>query len=158
MTHASLRNSTANVSDSAAARCLIGSGAAVAACSRHWRRSGVGSVGKASVFIAGGQRYDGGLERNDPRRPGWRRGFEPTSIRGKRVLLKPNLVEPTKKVAAHDDAPGDGRRRRRKSSAAGAPTVIVGEGPGHVRDTELALLESRHARGARRRRAWPSPT
>ncbi len=62
-------------------------------------------------------------------------------VRGKTVLLKPNLV---------DYIPGShiNTQPLLVSAAAecfgrlGAKTVLVGEGPGHQRDTELVLLES----------------
>ena len=62
-------------------------------------------------------------------------------IRGKSVLLKPNLVDyiPGNHVNTHPllvCAAAEGFRRL------GAKTVLVGEGPGHQRDTELVLIES----------------
>jgi uncharacterized protein (DUF362 family) len=62
------------------------------------------------------------------------------AVQGKRVLLKPNLVEysPTAPINTHPmliastvDA----------LYALGAATVTVADGPGHVRDTELLLSE-----------------
>jgi len=62
-------------------------------------------------------------------------------IRGKSVLVKPNLVDyiPGNHVNTHPllvCAAAEGFRRL------GAKTVLVGEGPGHQRDTELVLIES----------------
>ena len=62
-------------------------------------------------------------------------------LRGKTVLLKPNLV---------DYIPGNHINTHRLLVCAavecfrrlGAKNVLVGEGPGHQRDTELVLLES----------------
>jgi uncharacterized protein (DUF362 family) len=62
-------------------------------------------------------------------------------VRGKTVLLKPNLV---------DYIPGNHINTHRLLVCAavecfrrlGAKNVLVGEGPGHQRDTELVLLES----------------
>ena len=62
-------------------------------------------------------------------------------VRGKSVLLKPNLVEylPGKEVNTHPSLVG---------AAAecflhlGAKKVVVGEGPGHQRDTQLLLWQS----------------
>jgi len=62
-------------------------------------------------------------------------------VRGKSVLLKPNLV---------DYSPGNHINTHPLLVAAaaecfwrlGAKSVIVGEGPGHQRDTELVLFES----------------
>jgi uncharacterized protein (DUF362 family) len=62
------------------------------------------------------------------------------AVRGKSVLLKPNLVEysATAPINTHPTiiaAAVDSLYRL------GAATVTVGEGPGHVRDTELLLEE-----------------
>jgi len=62
-------------------------------------------------------------------------------IRGKTVLLKPNLVDYIPGNHINTDpllvsAAAECFRRL------GAKTVLVGEGPGHQRDTELVLLES----------------
>ena len=49
----------------------------------------------APAFVVANQRYDGPLE--ETIRDGLlATGFEPGGVRGKRVLLKPNLVEPTR--------------------------------------------------------------
>lgn len=72
-----------------------------------------------------------------------RRGLElfHLNVRGKTVLLKPNLVDyiPGNHVNTHPilvSAVIEGFR------SLGAASVIVGEGPGHQRDTELVLAES----------------
>lgn len=62
------------------------------------------------------------------------------SVRGKRVLLKPNLVEYSTKAAINTHpsviaATADSLFRL------GASEVIVGDGPGHVRDSEMLLDE-----------------
>jgi uncharacterized protein (DUF362 family) len=62
-------------------------------------------------------------------------------VRGKSVLLKPNLVDyiPGGHINTHPllvSAAAECFRRL------GAKTVLVGEGPGHQRDTELVLFES----------------
>src|SRR4051812_34301578 len=52
---------------------------------------------RASVFTARGQRYDGCLTKTI--RDGLAAcGLNPAELRGKRVLLKPNLVEPSKAI------------------------------------------------------------
>ncbi len=63
------------------------------------------------------------------------------AVRGKAVLLKPNLVEysSTAPINTHPTVIGaavEGLYRL------GAAQVTVGEGPGHVRDTELLMDES----------------
>lgn len=62
------------------------------------------------------------------------------SVRGKRVLLKPNLVEYSTKAAINTHpsviaATADTLLRF------GASEVIVGDGPGHVRDSEMLIDE-----------------
>jgi uncharacterized protein (DUF362 family) len=62
-------------------------------------------------------------------------------VRGKSVFLKPNLVDyiPGSHINTHSlviSAAAECFRRL------GAKTVLVGEGPGHQRDTELVLFES----------------
>jgi uncharacterized protein (DUF362 family) len=62
-------------------------------------------------------------------------------VRGKRILLKPNLVDyiPGNHINTHPllvSAAVECFRRL------GAKSVLIGEGPGHQRDTELVLLES----------------
>ncbi len=96
---------------------------------------------RASVFIARSQRYDGPLVQtiHDGLLA---TGLDPREIRGKRVLLKPNLVEPTKRSPHMTTHPAMVQAAAEVFRRWGAE-VIVGEGPGHVRDTELALIESR---------------
>jgi uncharacterized protein (DUF362 family) len=68
-------------------------------------------------------------------------GLETGALRGKLVLLKPNLVEPTRSapcVTTHPHVVGAAIEVFQRWGA----DVVVGEGPGHVRDTELALEES----------------
>jgi uncharacterized protein (DUF362 family) len=119
---------------------LIGTGAAISGLAglgvvRSWFRE------KAPVFVAAGQRYDQGLERTI--RDGLlATGISPERFGGKRVLLKPNLVEPTKKSPHMTTHPAIVQAAAAVFRGWGAD-VIVGEGPGHVRDTEMALMESR---------------
>lgn len=109
---------------------LVGFGAV-----RNWLKP------RAAVFIAKNQRYDGPLAQTIA--DGLTAtGLEPDSLRGKRVLLKPNLVEPTKKAPHMTTHPAMVQAAADVFRRFGAE-MIVGEGPGHVRDTELALLESR---------------
>jgi uncharacterized protein (DUF362 family) len=95
---------------------------------------------RASVFIAKDQSYTDDLVRTI--REGLvASGLVPDSVRGKRVLLKPNMVEPTR------DAPHMTTHPAVVLAAAEVfrgwdAIVTVGEGPGHIRDTDLALAES----------------
>ncbi len=96
---------------------------------------------KAPVFIARNQRYDGPLEQTI--RDGLlASGLDPARLKGKKVLLKPNMVEPTRlspQMTTHPAMVLATAEVFRKWDA----TVSVGEAPGHVRDTEMALSESR---------------
>jgi uncharacterized protein (DUF362 family) len=95
---------------------------------------------RAAVFVARNQRYDGPLEQTI--RDGLlATGFEPAAIRGKRVLLKPNLVEPIRSCPQMTTHPALVVAAAAVFRRWGAE-VTVGEGPGHMRDTEWALVES----------------
>ncbi len=63
------------------------------------------------------------------------------NVRGKAVLLKPNLVDyiPGNHINTHPVLVAAAAECFRRL---GAKSVIVGEGPGHQRDTELVLFES----------------
>ena len=94
----------------------------------------------SAVFVARNQRYDGPLEQTI--RDGLlATGFDAAGIRGCKVLLKPNLVEPTRKCPQMTTNPAVVVAAANVFRNWGA-SVVVGEGPGHVRDTEMALVES----------------
>jgi len=94
----------------------------------------------APVFLARNQRYTGPLAKTI--REGLRSvGFDPARVRGRRVLLKPNLVEPTRDAPHVTTHPAVVLAAVEVFRAWGAE-VAVGEAPGHVRDTEQALVES----------------
>jgi uncharacterized protein (DUF362 family) len=92
------------------------------------------------VFLARNQRYDGSLERtiSDGLLA---TGFDPASIRGRRVLLKPNMVEPSRRVPHMTTHPAVVVAAAEVFRRWGAE-VAVGEAPGHVRDSQMALFES----------------
>jgi uncharacterized protein (DUF362 family) len=118
---------------------LVGGGAALAGlCAYPMIRRMFGP--KASVFIARAQRYDGPLEQtiHDGLIAS---GLQAADLAGKRVLLKPNLVEPSRKVPQMTTNPAMILAAATVFRRWGA-SVVVGEGPGHVRDTEMALAES----------------
>ncbi len=95
---------------------------------------------RASVFIARNQSYDGQLEQTI--RDGLlASGIQPATIRDKRVLLKPNMVEPMRDVPHMTTHPAMIVAAAQVFRRWGAQ-VTVGEGPGHVRDTQMALVES----------------
>ncbi|MEN0110300.1 MAG: DUF362 domain-containing protein [Planctomycetota bacterium] len=95
---------------------------------------------KEPIFLAKNQRYDGPLA--DTIRDGLAAvGVDARSLAGKRVLLKPNLVEPSRDIPHMTTHPAVIVAAAEVFRGWGA-TVTVGEGPGHVRDTEMALVES----------------
>lgn len=97
-------------------------------------------VGQAQVFVAKNQKYDGDLVRTI--RDGLiATGLQPAGMAGKRVLLKPNMVEPTRAARHMTTHPAVVVAVADVFRAWGAE-VLVGEAPGHVRDTEMALEES----------------
>jgi uncharacterized protein (DUF362 family) len=64
-------------------------------------------------------------------------------IKGKRILLKPNLVEPHRGAGHINTHPLVLRGAIEAFKSFGAAEVIVAEGPGHYRDTHLVLEESK---------------
>jgi uncharacterized protein (DUF362 family) len=121
-------------------RAVLAAGAAGAAAwaGGAWLRRGPRQ--RAAVFVARGQRYDGGLTAT--LRAGLLAvGVVPAEVRGRRVLLKPNLVEPTRAAPHMTTHPAMVLAAADVFRGWGA-AVTVGEAPGHVRDTELALVES----------------
>jgi uncharacterized protein (DUF362 family) len=118
---------------------LIAGGSALAGVLAYpWIRSALAA--HPGVFIARNQQYNGALERtiSDGLLAS---GLDPKELRGKRVLLKPNLVEPNRDVPHMTTHPAMIVAAAEVFRRWGA-TVRVGEGPGHVRDTEMALIES----------------
>ena len=95
---------------------------------------------QAATFIARNQKYDGGLRQTIE--DGLQScGLNLAELRGRRVLLKPNLVEPTKRIPHMTTHPSVIVAAAEVFRRWGAQ-VSVGEGPGHVRDTDMALDES----------------
>lgn len=95
---------------------------------------------RASVFVARNQRYDAALV-NTIRDGLLASGVDPNWVAGRKVLLKPNMVEPTKKIPHMTTHPAMIVAAAEVFRTWGA-SVTVGEAPGHVRDTEMALIES----------------
>lgn len=95
---------------------------------------------KAPVFLARHQRYDGPLARTI--RDGLRAiGFDPLAVRGRHVLIKPNLVEPDRAFPHRTTHPAVVAAAIEVFRGFGAE-VVVGEGAAHLRDTELIVGES----------------
>lgn len=113
---------------------LAAAGLVVAPYARGW------TTQPAPVFLASGQRYDGALVVTI--RDGLlAAGLSAESLRSKRVLLKPNLVEPSRAIPHMTTHPAVIVAAAEVFRGWGA-SVVVGEAPGHVRDTQTALLES----------------
>ncbi len=96
---------------------------------------------QASVFIAAEQTYEGPLHSTI------RAGLEASELdfswlRGRRVLLKPNFVEPFVDRPHMTTHPAVIVAAARVFRDLGA-TVVVGEAPGHVRDTQYVLWAAR---------------
>jgi uncharacterized protein (DUF362 family) len=72
-------------------------------------------------------------------------GVTEAVIKGKRVLLKPNLVEPHRGSNHINTHPYLVRAAFEAMSKLGAKSVFVAEGPGHRRDFYLVLEESGYA-------------
>ena len=69
-------------------------------------------------------------------------GISPAEIKGKKVLLKPNLVETHVESAHINTHPLVVRAAIEAFLSLGARTVVVGEGPGHRQDVWQILEES----------------
>ncbi len=95
---------------------------------------------RAPVFVARQQSYAGDLEKTIA--DGLQAcGIRAAELAGKHVLLKPNLVEPSRlspQMTTHPAVIIAAAEVFRRWGA----RVRVGEAPGHVRDTEHALMES----------------
>lgn len=116
---------------------LVGSSVAAAgAALAGW----IVSRAEDAVFVADNQRYDGPLVATI--REGLiASGIDTGWLRGRRVLLKPNLVEPTRSSPHMTTNPRVVLAAAEVFRGWGAD-VVVGEGPGHIRDTQYALEES----------------
>ena len=96
---------------------------------------------KAPVFVARAADYNaelGAILRRGLAELGLTRG----EVAGKRVLLKPNLVEPHAGSGHINTHPLVVRAAAETFLALGAASVVVAEGPGHRRDAWLVLEES----------------
>ncbi len=118
---------------------LMAGGVAVAGLAT-WQGTSHRVGGRVPVFVAAHQKYDSGLVATI--RDGLRAiDVDPELLRGKRVLLKPNLVEPRRDrpyMTTHPEL----LAAAIEAFAAYGAHVTVGEAPGHVRDTEMAIHES----------------
>src|SRR3990172_1121968 len=96
---------------------------------------------QADVFIAKAASYDdrlAGIVRDGLAELGLDRAW----AKGKSVLLKPNLVDPSRDAPHINTHPALVRAVAEVFRAWDAREVFVAEGPGHCRDTELVLEQS----------------
>jgi len=121
-------------------RAVLALGGAAVACVAGSKTVQWATAPTANVFVAKNQSYDGTLEQTIQEGL-LASGYQAKHFAGKRVLLKPNLVEPSRDIPHMTTHPAvivaAGEVFRRWGA-----TVRVGEAPGHVRDTEMALIES----------------
>ncbi len=117
---------------------LAAAGVAASMGAARWLRLRVQK--RPPVFIASRQSYDARLVCT--MRDGLIAcGLTPDLFRNRHVLLKPNMVEPTRDVPHMTTHPTVILAAAEVFLEFGA-RVTVGEAPGHVRDTEMALVES----------------
>lgn len=96
---------------------------------------------RAAVFIGKARSYGEDLSRlvaDGLQAVGLDRG----RVKGKSILLKPNLVEPTRSAPQINTHPAVILAAARAFLRLGAREVVVAEGAGHCRDSELVLDES----------------
>jgi uncharacterized protein (DUF362 family) len=107
---------------------------------RGWRLSDECGL-RAPVFVAKAASYDVDLER--PIRDGLAAlGLTPKWVADKSVLLKPNLVEPSRGSPQINTHPAVVRAAAEVFRGWGAREVTVAEGQGHIRDTDFVLEQS----------------
>jgi len=96
---------------------------------------------KAETFI--GKARDYSIELSALIRAGLRElDVNESEIKGKRILLKPNMVETPRGAIHVVTHPIVVRAAAEAFLSMGATQIIVGEGPGHCRDTYMILEES----------------
>ena len=121
-------------------RAILAMGGAALACAAGTKAITWATAPSAEVFVAKHQKYDRDLQQTI--QDGLIScGFRPQQFAGTRVLLKPNMVEPTRAIPHMTTHPAVIIAASEVFRRWGA-TVRVGEAPGHVRDTEMALVES----------------
>jgi uncharacterized protein (DUF362 family) len=116
-------------------------GVAAAGLAANLVREGQEGFLRSEVMIAGASSYGADLEVII--RSGLRElGIGPEIVRGKSILLKPNLVEPSAEAPQVNTHPTVVLATAEVFRGWGARRVIVAEGPGHCRDTQLVLEQS----------------
>lgn len=121
---------------------LTGAGALAAAGigARVWRDRDEWAC-RAEVFVGRAASYDDDLGRVIA--DGLRAlGLSPRWAAGRSVLLKPNLVEPSREAPHINTHPAVVRAAAEVFRRWGAREVVVGEGQGHCRDADYVLEQS----------------
>lgn len=116
-------------------------GAALAALGLHFWPKLFGPTWREPTFIGRAPDYRADIA--GVIRAGFKElGVSPAEIRGKRILLKPNLVETDPGAIHINTHPAVVYGACQAFYQLGAAKVVVAEGPGHCRDTLLLLEES----------------
>jgi uncharacterized protein (DUF362 family) len=116
-------------------------GGAVASCGISYLAGCTRGISNADVFITKVGTYESNIA--SALLSGMKElGVKRDEIRGKRILLKPNLVEPHAGSQQINTHPLVVRGAVEAFLRAGASKVLVAEGPGHSRDSLLVLEES----------------
>lgn len=123
-------------------RFLAGIGAvAASSLGASWKHDADEAGARAEVFIARARSYAADLQR--PIRDGLiALGFDSSRIKGRVVLLKPNLVEPDRTAPQINTHPAVVCAAAEVFRSLGAREVIVAEGQGHCRDSAYVLEQS----------------
>ncbi|WP_406696383.1 DUF362 domain-containing protein [Singulisphaera sp. Ch08] len=96
---------------------------------------------RGDVFIASAPTYTVDLE-SKIREGLLELGFGPKQVSGKSILLKPNLVEPSRQAPQINTNPALIRAAAEVFKSWSAREVFVAEGQGHCRDTDFVLEQS----------------
>lgn len=130
------------VADLRRRKFLVGAGALVATGLGAGLVRDFDEVGRrAEVFIARAPSYDVDLE-TTVREGLAALGMGPARVAGKSVLLKPNLVEPSREAPQVNTNPALIRAAAAVFRGWRARDVFVAEGQGHCRDTDFVLEQS----------------
>lgn len=119
---------------------LAGSAALAGAGAGAFRLLGEGL--SASTFVAAVPSYEGGTLDRAVRDAIAASGFDRDRVKGRSVVLKPNLVEPTRTSPHINTHPQFLRAVAEAFRRLDAREVVVAEGPGHCRDARWVLDES----------------
>ena len=120
---------------------IIGAGSVAAAGGMLLGRFAGSGEAKAAAFIASVSSYDSEMRKIIL--SGFQQlGISSREIKGKRILLKPNLVEPRQHLEHINTHPLVIRGAIEAFLSVGAAEVFVAEGAGHRRDSLIVLDES----------------